>query len=93
MKTEIKIFKCDICGRNNLLTSHHKFPQTKVNRKIYGKLLNDIRNIQVLCLDCHINKKSGIVTWNEQEFCEALEIEIQDKTERMFDLHREPVNY
>ena len=52
---------------------HHMFSQNKVNRKLYGNLLDDPRNIQMLCYDCHHNKP--VKKLSEIDFCELLGIE------------------
>ena len=59
---------------------HHKFSNTKPNRKYYGKKnhydgidwLNKPDNIQKTCAPCnvsHAGQGRGLVVWNELEFC------------------------
>jgi len=45
---------------------HHKLSQTKVYRKIYGKLLDEPFNIEILDTDTHLNKP--ITKYTEKEF-------------------------
>jgi 5-methylcytosine-specific restriction endonuclease McrA len=72
--------KCEICGSPFNLTRHHKFSQTKWARKLYGKLLDDPRNIQIACHNCHVSHLSPLlIHWTEKEFCEALEIKPRSK--------------
>jgi hypothetical protein len=56
---------------------HHKFSQTNRNRALYGKLLDDPRNIMYLCSVCHENKP--VIKYSEKEFCAALNIEVRSK--------------
>ena len=70
---------CALCG-NRSTDKHHLFSQTKQNRELYGKLLDDERNIMYLCNDCHLNK--SVPKWNELEFCEAIGIEVRSKSGR-----------
>lgn len=84
-----KIRCCENCGSTNMLSTHHKFPQTKVNLKYYGKSIRGVRtidhpfNLQILCYNCHINER-GIVRWNELQFCDALGIKPLSKTGKTF---------
>lgn len=70
--------KCELCNKR-ADHAHHKFSQTKLNRKLYGDLLDDSDNICFLCYNCHLNKP--IPKFTEIEFCEALGIEPRSKTE------------
>jgi len=72
------MISCEICGIYTYLQAHHKFSNTKLNRKLYGKLLDHEKNIMVLCQSCHTNEKA--LKFTEREFCEALGIEIRSKT-------------
>lgn len=65
---------CEACRKVKATDRHHKYSQTKVNRKNYGDLIDDSRNIQWLCRGCHISEASGITQWSEQEFTTALRI-------------------
>jgi len=71
---------CPCCNKYKELTAHHKFPQSKINLKIYGELIHDYRNIQHICLDCHLSKAKGIIIWNELAFVQALDIELRSKS-------------
>ena len=68
---------CELCKVRVAEHKHHIFSNTKQNRKKYGKLLDDRRNIMYLCSVCHLNKP--IPKWTEREFCEALGIEYRGK--------------
>lgn len=59
---------------------HHKFSQTKWARKLYGKLIDDSKNIDIVCADCNTSHAGTRLThWNEIEFCRALEIKPRSK--------------
>jgi hypothetical protein len=72
---------CEKCRAREAAERHHRFSQTKVNKRLYGALIHDHRNIQELCYDCHHNKP--VDKWTEKEFCAALGIDPRSKTERM----------
>jgi len=44
---------CPICQKREAEQRHHVFPQTKMNRKTYGYLLDEPFNIILVCCDCH----------------------------------------
>jgi hypothetical protein len=68
--------KCEACGKKEATQRHHKFSQTKWARELYGDLLDDARNIQLCCADCHVSHASpNLIHWSECEFCKALGIE------------------
>ena len=69
---------CENCHYRPGEHRHHKFSNTKLNRKLYGKLLDDKRNIQMLCSICHLNKP--VKKYTEKEFCEVMGIEVRSKT-------------
>lgn len=71
--------KCEACGKYGALQIHHKFSNSILNRKLYGKLINDERNFQYLDADCHLSKKTGIIIWSELQFTEAMGIEPRSK--------------
>jgi hypothetical protein len=77
--------RCESCDDNKMfLQFHHKFPQTKVNKKLYGDLIHSDVNRQLVCENCHTSHASkGLIHWSEREFCEALGIAPRSKTERM----------
>lgn len=71
---------CENCGKKQATERHHMFSNSKGsggNRALYGKLLDDSRNIQMLCYDCHHNKPVKKLT--EIEFCEKLGIKPRSK--------------
>jgi len=74
----VPMISCEICGIYTYLQAHHKFSNTKLNRKLYGKLLDHEKNIMFLCQSCHTNEKA--LKFTEREFCEALGIEIRSKS-------------
>jgi len=69
--------KCEICGM--IATDrHHLLSQTKLYKKLYGKLIHDEKNIMYLCNRCHLNKT--IPKISEKQFCEIMGIEIKSKS-------------
>lgn len=67
--------KCELCGGTVLLQNHHKYSQSKWARKLYGKLLDDPRNLMLVCGDCHASHRNPeLPHWGELQFCEALQI-------------------
>lgn len=76
--------RCQGCGENKIyLEIHHLFSKSKVNKKLYGDLIHDKRNLILLCPGCHHNKP--LKKFTEMEFCQALGIKPRSKTERMRD--------
>lgn len=72
--------KCTCCDRVGPLDIHHKFPQTKWAKKIYGELIHAPANLQLACSDCHASHRSPkLIHWNEQEFCDALGLKPRSK--------------
>lgn len=66
---------CEICKKSFGLQRHHKYSQVKFARKLYGDLLDDPKNIQTVCWNCHAGHNSpGLIRWSEKEFCAALKI-------------------
>lgn len=60
---------------------HHILSQAKHYRKKYGKLLDDRRNIQYLCYQCHecsVKDELILDKFTEKQFCEALKIEFKE---------------
>jgi len=77
-----KLGKCQISGcPKKGEHRHHRFPNTKVNRALYGSLMDDRRNVQTLCMDDHLNGYGE--TWSEEEFCEAVGVPVQSKSGQM----------
>lgn len=70
------------CGKQ-ASQSHHKFPQTKRNRILYGDLIDHRLNREPACADCHVSHRSPHLThWSEAQFCRAFGIEMRSKTAR-----------
>lgn len=75
---------CEICNSTWEIQKHHKYPQHKWVRKLYGKLLDDPRNIQMACTNCHASHASlELIHWSEIEFCKELGIEPRSKQYRL----------
>jgi hypothetical protein len=70
---------CDICGVKVAEQRHHIFSQTEKNRKLYGKLIDDAKNIMYVCRDCHPKAKH----MSEKEFCSKLGIETRSKSGKL----------
>jgi len=68
---------CYICGKQ-ATDRHHLLSQTKLYKKLYGKLIHDEKNIIYLCNSCHLNKSIPKLT--EKQFCEIMGIEIKSKS-------------
>ena len=67
--------KCEICGGSYRLQRHHKFSDTKWARKLYGKLMDSPKNIQIVCADCHVSHRSPkLIHFGELRFCDELGI-------------------
>ena len=69
---------CQLCRKRRATGKHHKFSQTKHNRKTYPEYIDHPDNILFLCDDCHLNKP--IPKWTEKEFCEHFGIKIRSKS-------------
>lgn len=67
---------CDICG-NIATDQHHKFSQTKNNKKLYKDYIHNELNIMYLCNGCHLNK--SIMKWDELTFCKEFKIKPRSK--------------
>jgi hypothetical protein len=59
---------CEACNENEATEKHHKFSQTKLNRKLYPDFIHDARNIQYVCEECHKMKSYKIENWGELKF-------------------------
>ena len=70
---------CGHCHKKPAEQRHHLYSQTKWARRVYGDLLDDPRNILLVCSDCHLSKP--IKKFTEYEFCRALGIPPRSKTE------------
>jgi len=67
---------CELCERMGLVAladhAHHKFSQSRENRKLYPEFIDHPDNIMYLCYDHHLNK--SIPKWSEIYFCMHFEI-------------------
>jgi len=68
---------CEVCKKEPATDQHHLFSQSKVNKKLYGKLIHHPSNIIFICRKCHLN--STIPKMTEQQFCDKLGIEVRSK--------------
>ena len=61
---------CQFCNLKKGVQKHHCFPNTKNNRKLYGKLLDMDFNIMMGCPDCHVShaKIPPEHIWKEEQF-------------------------
>ena len=74
---------CEICGSRYLVGRHHKFRQTKQNRKLYPEYIDDPRNITMACVNCHAGHNSAkLINLTEHEFCAIYCIEPRSETAR-----------
>lgn len=60
---------CELCRIRRAEHEHHKFSNTKRNRRVYGKRLEHPANKVYACHVCHLNKP--IPKFTEKEFLEA----------------------
>lgn len=72
---------CLVCGK---IASHrhHKFSQTRWAIEKYGrKLIDDEKNIEWFCHDCHTshNNIPKDLLWSEKKFCEVMGISFDTK--------------
>jgi 5-methylcytosine-specific restriction endonuclease McrA len=58
--------QCEKCLGNDNLQVHHRIPNTKMNRGLYGEKLQSENNAVVLCGWCHINCKSNFKGWRKE---------------------------
>jgi 5-methylcytosine-specific restriction endonuclease McrA len=65
------------------LEKHHLFPNTRINRELYGKLLEDPENIKFLCYGCHHGHKGKVEHYSEKKFCGILGIETRSKSGKL----------
>jgi 5-methylcytosine-specific restriction endonuclease McrA len=72
---------CEKCYTRQASERHHKLSQTKLNKKLYGDLIHDPKNIQLLCYDCHHNKPLDKLS--EIEFCIMMDIEPRSTSGKM----------
>lgn len=69
---------CENCHSAPATERHHLMSNTKMNRKLYGILMERDLNIQRLCYNCHHNKPLKKLT--EKEFCKLNNIEPRSKS-------------
>jgi hypothetical protein len=72
---------CEDCHEEPATETHHFFENTKDNRALYGKLLDDPKNTIRLGYKCHHDKNPGHIS--EQKFCELMGIETRSKTGKL----------
>jgi hypothetical protein len=68
------------CSKNcpkQATDKHHFFSKSRVNKKLYGKLLDKDINIGLYNNGCHLNKPKKKLS--EKKFCEMLGIEPRSK--------------
>lgn len=80
--------RCKICNKDCGLFAqrHHRFSQSKANRRLYGDLIDDPKNIiYPVCGGCNVSHAAGfkLPKWTELEFCRRLGIEPQSKDAQM----------
>lgn len=74
---------CECCGIRTAEQLHHKFSQTKINKRLYSELIHHADNIQWCCADCHVSHASpNLIHWNEKQFCEHFGIDPRSKSGR-----------
>jgi hypothetical protein len=81
---------CLLCG-NQATTKHHKFSQTKWAIEKYGKkLIDDEKNIEWICLDCHGShaKIPPELIWSEKKFRAVMGL---DKVDENYNYSKEAV--
>ena len=70
---------CEVCHKNPAEQLHHRFSQTKLNKRLYGDLIHHRLNLCNICENCHMTKP--IPKLSELEFCQALKIQPRSKVE------------
>lgn len=71
---------CEICKTYTATEIHHKFSQTKLNKKLYKDFIHHKDNLMRLCYNCHHNKP--VEKWTEKQFCDHFGIEPRSKSGR-----------
>ena len=74
---------CENCFEERATEKHHLFENTKRNRALYGRLVDDPRNIQNLCYACHHGHRGKVKHQSEREFCEKLGVSMRSKTGKL----------
>ena len=75
-------FICENCGIRVAEPPHHKFSQTKYNRRAYPEYIDHPDNLAHLCGVCHHFKP--LVKWTEAEFCQHFGIKSRSKNNFSF---------
>ena len=79
---------CECCLSCVAEQQHHKFPQTKLHKRLYPELIHHADNIQWCCADCHVSHASiNLTHWSEKKFCEHFGIEPRSKSGKFKKLH------
>lgn len=73
--------ECAVCKTRENLQRHHMYSRTKLAVKLYGKLIDDPRNIQVLCANHHLNHP--VDKDDEITFCKKLGITPRSKCAKL----------
>lgn len=77
---------CILCGKV-ATQKHHRFSQTKWAIEKYGKkLIDDNRNIEWLCPDCHSSHANipKELIWSEKKFRLAMGLEVKEAIKEIF---------
>jgi len=74
----ILIRLCEKCRVMEATERHHRYSQTKLNRKLYKDYIDRPENIQYLCYDCHHQRPLDKLT--EKEFCDLFKIKLRSKS-------------
>lgn len=79
---------CEVCGERRATQRHHRL--SRRFRAVYGKLIDDPRNQQLACTECHQARR--VECWTEKQFCKALEIEPMGKLAELKKMKEEICN-
>ena len=67
---------CRLCGVNTIVSDHHKFRQSKTNRKLYPDFIDRNENLEKsVCNKCHEDLRNI----SEFDFCAMFNIEMRSK--------------
>ena len=70
----IRLAPCECCGEPTL-PLHHKYPNTKSNKKEFGEVIDWDFNKQFICAGCntsHAGHGKGLIVWKRDEFLKGL---------------------
>ena len=71
---------CEVCKKERATQKHHKLKQAKYFRALYPEFIDDPRNIQNVCANCHVSHRNPkLIKWNELEFCAVMDIKPRSK--------------